>query len=161
MRGLITAIFVFVLTAAGAAQAANSCYSMREAEAEQGLRIHSELMVIGLNCQHMTPQGQKNLYMQYRDLTSKYSDLFANYENTLINYYRRSGQRNPVSSLHDLRTVLANKVSSDAARMRPDMFCRRYSNRLELASKMDRNDIQRWAATFYPTHPVSRPICEQ
>ena len=27
-----------------------SCYSSKEAEAEQGIRIHSELMVIGLNC---------------------------------------------------------------------------------------------------------------
>ena len=32
---------------------AGACYSRKEAEAEQGIRIHSELMVIGLNCAHM------------------------------------------------------------------------------------------------------------
>ena len=31
--------------------AAQKCYSAAEAEADQGIRIHSELMVIGLNCQ--------------------------------------------------------------------------------------------------------------
>lgn len=138
-----------------------SCYSMGEAEAEQGIRIHSELMVIGLNCQHMTPKGEKNLYSQYRELTSKYSDLFAGYEETLIGYYKRNGAANPVGSLNDLRTVFANKISYDAAKMRPDMFCRRYGERIAQASHMDRAMLRRWASTIYPTHPVSKPICEQ
>ena len=44
------------------------CYTQEEAEAEQGIRIHSELMVIALNCQHMTPKGWKNFYQQYQEL---------------------------------------------------------------------------------------------
>ena len=65
------------------AQAAG-CYNSSEAEAEQGIRIHSELMVIGLNCQHMTPRGWKNFYQEYREITSRYRDLFSGYEQTLI-----------------------------------------------------------------------------
>ena len=38
--------FVFVASAMAGGQ---SCYTKAEAEAEQGIRIHSELMVIGLN----------------------------------------------------------------------------------------------------------------
>ena len=40
------------------AEAGRQCYTHEEAEAEQGIRIHSELMVIALNCQHMTPHGR-------------------------------------------------------------------------------------------------------
>ena len=136
------------------------CYSLSEAEAEQGIRIHSELMIIGLNCQHMTPQGQQNLYAQYRDITQKNAGLFSGYEDVLIDYFRKTGLPDPERALHDLRTNLANRISSDAAQMRPDVFCRQYSPRLEQASAMAQGDIQRWAATFYPSHPVSRPMCE-
>src|SRR5687768_12155513 len=65
----------------------SACYTKDEAIAEQAVRIHSELMVIGLNCQHMTPAGQKNLYQSYREFTARHSSLFARYETTLMNYF--------------------------------------------------------------------------
>lgn len=140
---------------------ARSCYSPAEAEAEQGIRIHSELMVIGLNCQHMTPRGWKNFYAQYRELTARHSDLFAGYERTLIDYFAKSGAGNPEGRLHDLRTAFANKVSTDAATMRPDIFCATYAPRIPKAAQMSRDDLRRWAATIVPSHPVSHPVCEQ
>jgi hypothetical protein len=139
---------------------AEVCYSTAEAEAEQGIRIHSELMVIGLNCQHMTPAGQKNYYAQYRDFTARYESLFKAYEETLINYYRRAGRANPVGALNDLRTDFANKISENAAKMRPDVFCSRYMERIAKAQTMNQNQVKVWAATFYPSHPVSRPVCQ-
>lgn len=138
-----------------------SCYSLFEAEAEQGIRIHSELMVIGLNCQHMTPANQQNYYKQYREFTNIYSDLISTYEETLINYFKKSGHPNPVASLNLMRTAFANKISTDAAKMRPDLFCRKYSPRIPVAMDMDQRQIRQWASTVYPSHPVSKPICEQ
>lgn len=164
LSGRIVAGFlglVLVLLTAGAVQAKEGCYSLQEAEAEQGIRIHSELMVIGLNCQHMTPAGWKNFYQQYREITAKNSDLFAGYEETLINYYARSGVSNPEGRLHDLRTEFANKVSTDAAQMRPDVFCANYAPRLPKAAQMSREDLRNWAATVVASHPVSHPVCEQ
>ena len=55
--------------------AAASCYTMEEAEAEQGIRIHSELMVIGLNCQHMKFSDGTNLYLEYREFTKEHENL--------------------------------------------------------------------------------------
>ena len=156
MRAL--AVFFAVLFVAAPALA-KSCYSNAELEAEQGIRIHSELMVIGLNCQHMTPRGWKNFYQQYREITSRHADLFAGYEKTLINYYSQVGERNPEGRLHDLRTTLANKVSNDAARMRPDVFCASYAPRIPRVARMSRDDIRRWAATVHRAHPVSQPVC--
>ena len=137
-------------------QPKRSCYTQAEAEAEQGIRIHSELMVIGLNCQHMTPRSWKNIYAQYRDITSKHSSLLAGYERTLINYYQQAGARNPERSLHDMRTAMANKVSKDAARMRPDVFCATFAQRIPKVAKMSHADFRNWASNAPQT---STPMC--
>lgn len=135
------------------------CYTANEAEAEQGIRIHSELMVIGLNCQHMTPKGQKNFYHQYKEFTAAHGKLFAAYETMLINYYSRAGAKNPEGSLNQLRTQFANKISGDAAKMRPDLFCSYYAPRIPKAAAMTDAQVRQWASTFFQSHPVSAPIC--
>lgn len=141
------------------AYAAAECYKLEEAEAEQGIRIHSELMVIALNCQHIHTANGQNLYTAYRAFTQRHIDLFAGYEKTLIDYFTRRGDAAPVASLNDLRTDFANKISTDAARMRPDMFCQRYAPRIVKASAMGDGDLRQWASTVYPAHPVSKPLC--
>jgi hypothetical protein len=105
--------------------------------------------------------GSQNLYVQYRQWESKHDHVFTEYENRLISYYKRQGDRNPEASLHTLRTVLANKVATDAAHMRPDLFCAKYAPRINKVSSMDDATIRRWSATFYPGHPTSHPVCEQ
>jgi len=149
-------LFLLVLMSASVAQA--QCYSRTELEAEQGLRIHSELMVISLNCQHMYHQSG-NLHVQYKDFTRRHSNLISLYEGTLKQYYARNGEHNPERSINDLRTKLANKISNDAARMKPNVFCKAYGGRITQALRMDQNKLRRWAATPFPGHPVSRPVC--
>ena len=141
------------------ASAFAGCYSMKEAEAEQGIRIHSELMVIGLNCQHLWPKSDKNLYAQYKDFTANHAGLLRGYETTLINYFRKEGGGDPELRLHELRTRFANKISKDAAVMRPDGFCRAYAPRVPKANKMAEPEVRKWAATIFPNFPPSRPLC--
>lgn len=136
-----------------------ACYTMKEAEAEQGIRIHSELLVIGLNCQHLWPRTDKNLYLQYKEFTNKHGSVFSGYERTLISFFRREGRDNPEMSLHQMRTDFANKISKDAATMRPDAFCKVYAPRIPRASRMNDKGLRKWAATIFPGHPVSRPVC--
>ncbi|NCC22118.1 MAG: hypothetical protein EOM26_06610 [Alphaproteobacteria bacterium] len=160
IRVLVLSLVLLVVSAGSAmADRRPSCYSLREAEAEQGIRIHSELMVIGLNCMHLGQEA--GLYQKYQSFTSNYSDLISGYESTLIDYFKRSGHPNPVGSLNLMRTAFANKISSDAARMRPDIFCKRYIPRVSQAAAMNRQEVKQWASTFFPSHPVSQPICEQ
>ncbi len=135
------------------------CYTPAEAEAEQGIRIHSELMVIALNCQHMTPRGWTNFYQQYQQITARNSSLIAGYEETLINYFGLAGRSNPERAFHDLRTDLANKVATDAARMRPDIFCANYAPRIPKADKMSTAELKSWASHIEASHPVSKPMC--
>ncbi len=140
--------------------AGRQCYTQQEAEAEQGIRIHSELMVIALNCQHMTPRGWKNFYQQYQEITARNANLIGGYENVLISYFAVAGAPNPERAFHDMRTNFANKVSTDAARMRPDIFCATYAPRLPKVDKMSTAEIQAWAATYEPGHPPSKPLCQ-
>lgn len=155
MRILLS--LMILLVSANIANAAG-CYTSDEVEAEQGLRIHSELMVIALNCQHVSHQNG-NLYIQYKDFTRQHQDLIANYESTMKSYYRKNGSANAEKAINDLRTSLANKVSTDAARMKPNVFCKYYGSRIGQALAMDRAKLRRWASTVFPSHPVSRPIC--
>ncbi len=160
MNRLLLIAFM-ILNAPSIAQAA-ACYRAQEAEAEQGIRIHSELMVIGLGCQHMATANGKNLYLAYREFTQKHGDLFATYERLLMKYYQNNGmsKAQAEAKLNTLRTNFGNKIASDQASMRPDIFCKRYSPRITQVIDFDHMAMRRWAATIYETHPVSQPICE-
>jgi hypothetical protein len=140
---------------------AKTCYTKEEAEAEQGLRIHSELMVIGLNCQHVSSAEEKNLYVQYREFASEHAELFVDYEEKLMQYFKKQGLKDPEAALNTLRTEFANKISYGVARMRPDVFCSRYSPRITKVAGIGHDAVRQWASTLYESHPVSRPLCEQ
>ncbi|MCK5374203.1 MAG: hypothetical protein KAJ40_02865 [Alphaproteobacteria bacterium] len=137
------------------------CYTLAESEAEQGIRIHSELMVIGLNCAHMADANGNNLYMEHKKFTAKHEELFATYEKIIMNYLQRNGNKSPEKALHSMRTQFANKISNDVATMRPDIFCKTYVQRIEKASKMDDGTLRKWAATKFPGHPVGQPLCKE
>lgn len=156
---IFLSVFFMSATAMPSAYAAK-CYTPREAEAEQGIRIHSELMVIGLNCAHMSDANGKNLYAEHRKFTAKHADLFATYEKIMMAFMSRNGDKNPEASLNTMRTNFANKISADAANMRPDIFCKNYAPRIEKVVQMDKTQIRKWAATPFPGHPVSQPYCK-
>ena len=152
-------LLVFPLLLLANTSFGGECYNSREAEAEQGIRIHSELMVIGLNCAHMADANGNNLYIEHKKFTNKHEKLFATYEDILMDYMRTNGVGDPEQSLHKLRTEFANRISNDAAEMRPDIFCRTFSPRIEAAAKMDNDTFRKWAATPFEGHEVSKPLC--
>ena len=158
MRKFIV-LFLLVSAFSQTALAADVCYTKREAEAEQGIRIHSEMMVIGLNCMHIPTGDGKNLYAEHRKFTAEHGELLATYENIIMGYLKRTGNANAEKQLHEIRTNFANKISKDAAVMRPDRFCRTYSPRIDAVTKMDEKTFRQWAATPFADHPVSKPLC--
>lgn len=147
--------FFMVCIFSGPVFAAGSCYSSREYEAEQGLKIHSEMMVIGLNCSHMAP----DVFVRYQHFTKQNAVIFGDYETILINFYRDIGLSNPERKLHDLRTALANSISGEAAKSRPDLFCRKNIPRIKRVMAMNSDEIRRWASTIYPGQKLSYPLC--
>lgn len=53
LRGLLVPI-LFLVSLAIPGHVFAACYTSAEAEAEQAIRLHSELLVIGLNCRHFS-----------------------------------------------------------------------------------------------------------
>ncbi len=137
---------------------AGACYTRQEAEAEQGIRIHSELMVIALNCRHMAPPP--DLYAQYQRMTTVNQAVFAGYELDLLNFYARTGKNSPEGALHDLRTHFANDLAIKAARVRPDIFCARYAGRIPRAAGLSASQIRDWAASLQTGYPLTNPVCK-
>ena len=154
VRVLLVAVFlIFSISAAEA----KTCYSPMEFESEQGLRIHSELMVIGLTCQKIS--GGKHLYGKYQAFTRKNQYLLEEYENTMLRFFKESGAASPNRSLHNLRTGLANEISNKAIRMNVGAFCHHYKSRIDQALSMNHDTIRRWARKQWPSQPPTRPLC--
>ena len=153
MRFFLIAAFLSLFPVASFA----NCYNAEQLEAEQGLRIHSELMVIALNCQHLA-HGE-SLYQEYEAFTQKNLSLIEAYENTMRAFFKSEGKVGE-NELNDFRTRLANRIANDAVRLQPNVFCRNYASRITQANAMDRAKFRRWAQTVFPTYPLTRPICD-
>jgi hypothetical protein len=136
---------------------AAACYSANEFEAEQGLRIHSELMVIGLTCVKM--QGGMEMYDKYQQFTQKNQKLLSSYEEEIIDFYRRQGEPEPEAKFHTLRTTLANTISRQAIKMSPSSFCAQFGPRVGKALEMDQKKLRHWAQHVWPNTPTSEPVC--
>jgi hypothetical protein len=158
MKKFLTAAAVALSLSLFSVQAQSAgCYNASEFEAEQGLRIHSELMVIGLTCMKM-PQGAA-MYSKYQQFTRKNQRLIAEYEEGLINYYRRQGVPNPEKEFHTLRTSLANGISKHAVVMSTSSFCANFGKRIDKALEMDQQNLRKWAQHVWPQSPTTRPVC--
>ena len=147
---LAAGMAVLLSLQATAASAAPACYNIAEFEAEQGLRIHSELMVIGLTCAKM-PNGAA-LYGKYQQFTAKNKNLITMYENALIAHYGAEKE------FHAMRTGLANRISQLAIGNVVG-FCNAFSPRIDAALGMDQEKIRRWAQQVWRDAPTSKPIC--
>lgn len=156
-RFIKVSYFVLLLAIVAGSTKAQACYTAREFEAEQGIRIHSELMVIGLTCIKM-PEGEE-LYNKYQQFTQKNADLIAGYETDLINHYSSEGVADPEMKLHTLRTDMANDISDKAISMSPLTFCEKYSSHIDQALAMDQAKLRRWAQHAWPDQPVSEQRC--
>lgn len=136
-----------------------SCYTPGEAAAEQALRLHSELLVIGLNCRHLDTGNRQDSYETYRAFTARHADTISRYENDIVGYYTRQGHKDPAQNLNTMRTEMANNLAELAVKIRPDVFCHKYMPRLYKAAGMTRADIHEWATTYFPSAPPSQEYC--
>lgn len=149
LRPFLAAAFAL---AALPALAANACYTPAQLEAEQALRLHSELMVVTVTCRQGS-EGQ-SLPAAYGDFTKKNIGYLHNAEQTMETYYKSTHRGDPVAMLDDLRTRLANEFGQKSADMSPDAFCAAYRDmvvQLDGASPLEvENQVQRMEASYRP-----------
>ena len=153
---LMMILSVLVWGAPSAVSASRGCYLAQELEAEQGLRIHSELRVIGLTCQNR-PNG-RGLYQKYNKFTTKNQYLIGEYEKIMLAHFGRLNG-DAEKQLNNLMTEMSNNVSQLAIRMNMVSFCQHYSPRLDQALAMDHDRLRHWARQSRPGQPASKPLC--
>lgn len=119
------------------------CYSVAEFEAEQGIRLHTELMVVGLTCQHMDVKGEPSLFNQYKLFTLKHQARIQAWEKTLVEYYKRTAKGNATRNFDTFRTRLANETSQRAIALSTPVFCGTHAPLVAKAMAAGIEDIQR------------------
>ncbi len=115
----------------------HACYTHSEHEAEQLIRMHTEMMVVGLTCRSVVPE--KNPFGIYQDFSVKNRALLSSSEATMVGHYKRSG--GGLKQFDTYRTELANEVSRRAATIGIPQYCETFVDRSKAAKDLDAADI--------------------
>jgi hypothetical protein len=125
---LFISFFLSVLLFTTPALAGPACYSPAELEAEQLLRLHSELMVITVTCR--TGSQGEDLVSAYTTFTKFNIKKLHDAEQTMIRYYEAHGAGNGIEHLDKLRTKLGNEYGQKSANMSAPLFCKEYRDKV-------------------------------
>jgi hypothetical protein len=159
MQRLMLFLVLILMSFSATAQAREAiCYTPAQFEAEQGLRIQSELMVIALTCMK-APGGGQAMYNKYQSFNSKHRGLISGYEAEMISFFRGNGLSANEAAINNFKTGLANDISQHAIRTSTASFCKQFASRVDQALSMDQPKVRRWAQQVWPKSPTSRPLC--
>src|SRR3954466_10404344 len=143
LRRIVTAVTTAcVLVASTSAWAKPACYSQAEYDAEQAVRLHTELMVIGLTCNAI--EADRKLFSKYQQFTTKNPNSLMNWEKVLIGHFRETDKSNPTRKFDDFRTVVANEIAQRSALLTPPVFCQTHSDIVDQALSMSESDLKRY-----------------
>ncbi|WP_247875522.1 hypothetical protein [Azospirillum sp. TSH100] len=148
--------------AKSSAPAAPACYNRAEHAAEQLMRMHTEMMVIGLTCRTVVPE--KKPFDLYQDFSVKNRALLSSSEASLISYYKRSGAGGNATRQFDMfRTELANEISRRAATIGIPQYCANFVDRSVAAKDLTADDLRTLTSDEKGAglmHLASRPLCD-
>lgn len=136
-----------------------ACYSRSEHAAEQLMRMHTEMMVIGLTCRTVVPE--KKPFDLYQDFSVKNRALLSNSEATLIGFYKKTG--GGVRQFDTYRTELANEISRRAATIGIAQYCQSFVDRSKAAKDLDADDLRILTSDEKNAglmHLASKPLCD-
>lgn len=156
---------VAVAVAGGALSAAAApkptCYSRSEHAAEQLIRLHTEMMVVGLTCQSVVPD--QNPFGKYHEFTVKNRAAISASEGLLIAHFRKTKSGNATRNFDTYRTELANEVSRRSATIGVGVYCSELVDRVKNAVSLTPEDIRILTSdekTAGLMHLSSRPLCD-
>ncbi|HZH26005.1 MAG TPA: hypothetical protein VEY95_02375 [Azospirillaceae bacterium] len=155
------AVALCAMVSAGVAQAKEACFTKAEFEAEQAIRLHTELMVVGLTCR--TPGSGDVLFHNYRDFTNRHREQIIRWEKTLISFFQKNEKGNATRRLDTMRTEVANEISRRAVLMSPVRFCETMVPGATEAVKLSREDLLKRVGNYSGAGNLrlsSRPLCE-
>jgi hypothetical protein len=129
--------------AAGAKPAVSkpqSCYTRSEHAAEQLIRMHTEMMIVGLTCKNVVPE--KNPFGVYQDFSVKNRALLSSSETTMIGHYKKTSGSSATKNFDTFRTELANEISRRAATIGIPQYCETFVDRSQAAKDLTPDDLR-------------------
>ncbi|WP_247882438.1 hypothetical protein [Azospirillum sp. TSA2s] len=138
-----------------------ACYNRSEYAAEQMMRLHTEMMIVGLTCRTVTPD--KKPFDLYQDFSVKNRAMLSNSEASLIAFYKRSGGGNATRQFDMFRTELANEISRRAATIGIPQYCANFVDRSVAAKDLTPDDLRTLTTDEKGAglmHLASRPLCD-
>lgn len=135
------------------------CYSRKEHAAEQMVRLHTELMVIGLTCQSIFPEHQT--FLKYQEFTIKNKAVLSDAEGTMIGHFKRTA--GGAGRFDTYRTEMANEISRRVGVIGSYSYCQQFIPRAENALKMPADDLRLLTSNEKEgglMHLGSRPLCD-
>lgn len=139
-----------------------ACYNRAEHAAEQLMRMHTEMMVVGLTCRTVMPD--KKPFDLYQDFSVKNRALLSSSEASLISFYKRSGSGGNATRQFDMfRTELANEISRRAATIGIPQYCANFVDRSVAAKDLTGDDLRTLTSDEKNAglmHLASRPLCD-
>ncbi|CAO3440616.1 hypothetical protein [Azospirillum endophyticum] len=148
--------------AKSSAPATPACYNRAEHAAEQLMRMHTEMMVVGLTCRTVMPD--KKPFDLYQDFSVKNRALLSSSEASLIAFYKRSGAGGNATRQFDMfRTELANEISRRAATIGIPQYCANFVDRSAAAKDLTADDLRTLTSDEKGAglmHLASRPLCD-
>ncbi|MDE1148139.1 MAG: hypothetical protein PW843_16180 [Azospirillaceae bacterium] len=135
------------------------CYTKSEFDAEQAIRFHTRLMVIGLTCQQLGG-NYEGLYVRYKKFTLAHKTQIIAWEDELIARYRRTSKANPNRALDTLRTHLANEMSQHITAVSTDVFCAAHADSLAAAELMSDADVVKTVTNDAVIRVSELPRCD-
>jgi hypothetical protein len=136
-----------------------ACYNRKEHAAEQMVRLHTELMVIGLTCQTVFPEH--DTFRKYQEFTIKNKPILTDAEGSLIGHFKRTGAG--AARFDTFRTELANEISRRVGVIGSYSYCQQFIPRANNALAMPANDLKTLASDEKEAglmHLGSRPLCD-
>lgn len=153
---ICAAMFCALLVMPAIAQA-GECYTPDEFEAEQGLRLHTDLEVIMLTCKY--DGYRRPLKDSYAVFLKKYTAQIRKWENTIARIYASSGgSRNEV--IDNFRTSLANQKSHEASSISPRQFCINYANWVPAVAAWSNEQVMNYVRTPDSARQTKKPLCQ-
>lgn len=137
------------------------CLTQAEFEAEQAIRLHTELMVVGLTCQHMDPKEGPSLFARYKQFTVDNQSQVQGWEKAMIGHFRKAGVKNPTREFDSFRTRLANETSQRAIALTTPIFCETHVADVNKALAMKTDAIRQDLASEATVRLASAPRCDR
>ncbi|PWC33237.1 hypothetical protein [Azospirillum sp. TSO35-2] len=147
--------------ASGGVTPVGACYNRSEHAAEQLMRLHTEMMVVGLTCRTVVPD--KKPFDAYQDFSVKNRALLSSSEASLISYYKRTGGGNATRQFDMFRTELANEISRRAATIGIAQYCANFVDRSNAAMTLTADDLRTLTSDEKNAglmHLASKPLCD-